>query len=204
MSNGQLYLISAPSGAGKTSMVSALLKQDSHIKLSVSHTTRAPREGEVDGQHYHFVRKDVFEALVVADNFLEHANVYDNAYGTSKAVVEEMLSQGDDVILEIDWQGARQVERIMPEAVSICIAPPSVQALRNRLEARGTDNKEVIDARMAQSAEELNHLSDAQYVIVNDNFSEAVSALQAIFTANRQQYTRQKESLVALGLVGGN
>jgi len=200
MSKGQLYLISAPSGAGKTSLVSALLKQDDKIKLSISHTTRAPRDNEKNGVHYHFVTQEKFHELQMSNEFLEHANVYGNFYATSQLKVTQMLDNGDDVILEIDWQGARQVERLIPDSISICIAPPSIQSLRNRLEARGTDEQSVIEERMVHAKDEINHLSDAKYIIINDNFSEAVTMLQAIFLANRLKYSRQQEKLKKLGL----
>lgn len=198
---GLLYLISAPSGAGKTSLVSALLKHDPKIKLSISHTTRKPRVGEIDGQHYYFIDKPKFEQLIIEDYFLEQQNVYGNFYGTGKEKVEILLNHGFDVILEIDWQGARQVKEKIPEAISICIAPPSIQALRNRLEARGTDEQSVIDNRMQQAEIELKFLADANFVVINDNFSEAVKFLQAIFSANRQLFKQQQQELVERGLI---
>lgn len=189
---GLLYIISAPSGAGKTSLVSALLEKDTQVEVSVSHTTRQARPGEVNGEDYHFVAVDTFEDSVAADDFLEHAKVFDNYYGTSKSWLEQRLAAGQDVILEIDWQGAQQVRAIMPEALSIFILPPSRSALRTRLEGRGQDNTEVIDRRMAEAASECSHFDEYDYLIINDQFTVALEELCAIFKANRLTLSSQR------------
>ena len=168
---GTLFIFSAPSGAGKTSLVKALLQSTSHIGISVSHTTRAPRAGEVDGQDYHFTAKDDFESLVTEQAFLEYAQVFDNYYGTSKQWVESELAAGRDVILEIDWQGAQQVRQLMPSAVSVFIAPPSIAELENRLRGRGQDAEEIIQRRMQDARSEMSHYGEYDYLIVNDDFA---------------------------------
>ena len=182
---GTLYIISAPSGAGKTSLVKALLEQDAKVRVSVSHTTRAPREGEVDGVAYNFVSLAEFDQVIDAGQFLEYAEVFTNKYGTSKLWVEEQLAAGIDVILEIDWQGAQQVREKMPNALSIFILPPSRAELERRLTGRGTDSAEIIAGRMAQAESEMSHFGEFDYLVINDQFDEALNQLQAIFTANR-------------------
>ncbi len=182
---GSLYIVSAPSGAGKTSLVAALLERDASIEVSVSHTTRAPRPGETDGVNYNFVSVDAFEHRVERGDFLEHAKVFGNYYGTSQSWVEERLLSGKDVILEIDWQGARQIRELVPEARSIFILPPSKQALRQRLESRGQDDQETIDRRMAEAESESSHYPEYDYLVINDQFDQALSELSAIFLANR-------------------
>jgi len=182
---GNLYIVSAPSGAGKTSLVAALLKQDAGVEVSVSHTTRPARPGEEGGVNYNFVSVADFEARVSAGDFLEHAKVFGNYYGTSQSWVEERLSLGQDVILEIDWQGARQIRKQVPEAQSIFILPPSKSALRERLESRGQDNADVINQRMAEAESESSHYLEYDYLIINDSFEQALAELSAVFVANR-------------------
>ncbi len=182
---GTLYIISAPSGAGKTSLVKAILEQDAKVRVSVSHTTRAPRDGEVDGVAYNFVSLAEFDQVIDAGQFLEYAEVFTNKYGTSKLWVEEQLAAGIDVILEIDWQGAQQVREKMPNALSIFILPPSRAELERRLTGRGTDSAEIIAGRMSQAESEMSHFGEFDYLVINDQFDDALNQLQAIFTANR-------------------
>lgn len=191
MHQGSLYLISAPSGAGKTSLVKALVGKAEQggypgagLRVSVSHTTRPQRPGEVDGQNYHFTDVPTFKGMIAAGAFLEHAEVFGNFYGTSRAWVEEQLAAGVDVILEIDWQGADQIRALMPDAVRIFILPPSREALEQRLVNRGTDNAEVIAARMAKAAHEMSHYADADFLVINDDFDQAVADLLAIFRSS--------------------
>ncbi|MCK7597965.1 guanylate kinase [Microbulbifer sp. CAU 1566] len=193
MSTGTLYTVSAPSGAGKTSLVKALIENDSQVTVSVSHTTRPMRPGEIDGINYHFVDRDSFVSMLGDCAFLEHAQVFENFYGTSKAWVEETLASGRDVILEIDWQGAAQVRKQMPETVGIFILPPSQQALLERLTGRGQDDQSVIDKRMAQAISEMSHYVETDYLIINDDFTTALAELQAIMVAERQRLSRQQE-----------
>jgi guanylate kinase len=187
---GKLYIVSAPSGAGKTSLLSRLVPEDDALSLSVSHTTRAPREGETDGVHYHFVSIETFEAELEKGTFLESAEVFGNYYGTSEEGIKLQLNQGHDVILEIDWQGAQQVRKRIPEAVSIFILPPSVEALRERLGNRGQDADEIINKRMQQAKSELSHYPEYDYLVFNDNFEVALEDLKSIFTANRLKMDR--------------
>jgi len=193
MSHGTLYIISAPSGAGKTSLVKALIDQDKQVCVSVSHTTRAPRPGEVDGWDYNFVDRAAFERMVAEQAFLEHAEVFTNCYGTSRAWVESTLAGGRDVILEIDWQGAQQVRQLMPEAVSVFILPPSRAALAERLQNRGQDSATVIAQRMAQAIGEMSHYAEYDYLIVNDKFEQSLTELAAVFIARRQRLCVQRE-----------
>jgi guanylate kinase len=199
---GTLYIISAPSGAGKTSLVKALLEQTGQITVSVSNTTRCARPGEVDGKDYHFTDIDTFRSMIAADAFLEHAQVFDNFYGTSRASVLELMAKGVDVILEIDWQGAQQVREKMPEAVSIFILPPSREALESRLRGRNTDSEEIIARRMRDAISEMSHYREFDYLVFNDDFDIALSELRAIIIARRQrtgaQITRQSSLLNAL------
>lgn len=182
---GQLYIVSAPSGAGKTSLVAALLKQDAQIEVSVSHTTRAPRPGEQDGVNYNFVSVAEFQELVGEGDFLEHAEVFGNFYGTSRGWVDRKLAAGVDVILEIDWQGAQQIRHLYPHVHSIFILPPSRDSLRQRLTARGQDSQEVIERRMREAASECSHYAEFDYLIVNDVFDTALAELASVFRANR-------------------
>jgi guanylate kinase len=190
---GTLFVVSAPSGAGKTSLVRALLEREEGLWLSVSYTTRAPREGEVDGQHYHFVDHATFEAMVAEDAFVEYARVFDNAYGTAEATLREALAAGDDLILEIDWQGARQVRARFPEAVTVFIVPPSVQALEERLRGRGQDSDETIARRMAQARDELSHYAEYDYLVVNDDFEQALAELHCLVAVERLRLGRQRQ-----------
>ena len=190
---GTLYIVSAPSGAGKTSLVKALIDSEAQIRVSVSHTTRAMRPGEVDGVNYHFVDHAQFNAMLERGEFLEHAQVFDNLYGTSQKWVEQTLAEGFDLILEIDWQGAEQVRKLMPQARSIFILPPSQQALRERLDNRGQDSDEIIDGRMREAVSEMSHYVDYDYLIINDDFALALEDLKAIFRANRLQQKRQQQ-----------
>ncbi|MFT3929447.1 MAG: guanylate kinase [Spongiibacteraceae bacterium] len=189
---GNLFTISAPSGAGKTSLVNALLPTLSAVQVSVSHTTRAKRPGEVDGVNYHFVSMDEFQAMIGQGDFLESAEVFGNRYGTSQRWVKETLAKGIDVILEIDWQGAEQVRRLLPETVSIFILPPSRSALEQRLNGRGQDSADVIRKRMSAAIDEMSHYLEADYVIVNDDFQTALAELRAIFIAERLQLDHQQ------------
>ena len=182
---GTLFVISAPSGAGKTSLVSEMLRQDSRLGVSVSHTTRPMREGEQDGVNYHFVSRDEFEAMIARGDFLEHADVFGNYYGTSQVWVRETLATGQDVILEIDWQGAKQVRRLIPECVSVFIVPPSAEVLRQRLVGRGTDAPDVVERRLAEAEEECRHAVEFDYLVVNDDFSVALADLLAIARSHR-------------------
>lgn len=203
---GTLYIISAPSGAGKTSLVSGLLEKDAQVRVSVSHTTRDMRPSEADGVNYNFVTLAQFDALIEQGNFLEYAEVFTNKYGTSRVWVEEQLAQGTDVILEIDWQGAQQVRELVAETVSIFILPPSREELRNRLTGRGQDGQEVIDLRMSEAISEMQHYDEFDYVVINDNFDQALTELQAIFVAQRQRLSKQRDGKRALiaDLLSGN
>jgi guanylate kinase len=187
-----LFIVSAPSGAGKTSLLRELLQRDRQLSLSVSHTTRAMRPGEENGVHYHFVDQDTFKGLVADDVFIEHAQVFDNFYGTSEAAVREQLAAGQDVVVEIDWQGARQVRQRFPEAVSIFVVPPSIEALRERLSGRGQDSEEIIDRRMHDAQAELSHYAEYDYLVVNDQFDVALQQLAEVVNAERLRLTRQQ------------
>jgi len=193
----QLFVISAPSGAGKTSLVRALLERRSQLVVSVSHTTRRPRAHEVDGSDYHFVTPEQFRALVDGGAFLEHAQVFDNHYGTGERQVRERLASGHDVILEIDWQGARQVRRSMPECVSIFILPPSRAALEERLLARRTDSAEVIARRLRDAVTDMGHYREFDYVVVNDRFEQAVLDLESILEGRGEALRADRPALAA-------
>ncbi|WP_308567432.1 guanylate kinase [uncultured Haemophilus sp.] len=188
MSQGNLYILSAPSGAGKSSLISALLASDSSTQkmVSVSHTTRAPRPGEVEGVHYYFVSKEEFESLIEQDLFLEYAQVFGgNYYGTSLPAIEENLAKGIDVFLDIDWQGAQQIRKKVPSVKSIFILPPSLAELERRLIGRGQDSEEVIAERMSKAISEISHYDEYDYVIVNDDFEKALKDLQSILRSER-------------------
>ncbi|MDT0596333.1 guanylate kinase [Glaciecola petra] len=186
---GNLFIVAAPSGAGKSSLISALIQRanEGHLfnpaQLSVSHTTRTPREGEEDGQHYHFVSKSSFEELIEADAFYEYAEVFGNYYGTSKSAIADKLIQGVDVFLDIDWQGARQVKAVNPEVISVFVMPPSEAELNARLVSRGKDAESVINDRMQQAKSEMQHYNEFDYVIVNDNFARATEEMMTIVKA---------------------
>jgi len=182
---GNLFILSAPSGAGKSTLYKALLKQDEQVRISVSHTTRAPREGEEDGREYFFTDPESFLDMIAEDAFFEHAQVFDNYYGTSKVSIFNMLEQGLDVILEIDWQGARQVRNLYPDAIGIFILPPSLKSLEERLTNRATDTDEVIQRRMSKAVDEMSHYDEYDFVIINDDFDEALSQMASVFKAMR-------------------
>ncbi len=189
---GTLFVVSAPSGAGKTSLVAALLAEDARLGVSVSHTTRPMRPGEKDGVNYHFVSRETFEAMIGRSEFLEHADVFGNYYGTSQTWVEDTLQSGQDVILEIDWQGAAQVRRLMPDCVGIFIVPPSPEILKARLTGRGTDAPEVVERRLREAGEECSHAQEFDYLVVNDEFAVALADLQAIVRAQRLRMQAQE------------
>ncbi|ESP92728.1 MULTISPECIES: guanylate kinase [Pseudoalteromonas] len=189
---GNLFILSAPSGAGKSSLIKALLDKQANIKVSVSHTTRSPRPGENNGEHYHFVTVDEFKALIDKGDFFEWAQVFENYYGTSKQAIEDQLNNGIDVFLDIDWQGARQVRTLLPEVKTIFILPPSQNELEQRLNNRGQDSQEVIAARMAEAKSESSHYNEFDYVIVNDKFETALTELEHIVVAARLQTKAQQ------------
>jgi guanylate kinase len=180
MPPGRLYVIAAPSGAGKTSLVKALMEREPRIQFSVSYTTRRARPNEIPGRDYHFVSQERFQEMIANREFLEHAQVFDNCYGTGVRTVQEALSNGEQLLLEIDWQGARQVRSRIPEAVSIFILPPSRAALEQRLKGRSTDSAEVIQRRLRDAAEDLGHWNEFDYVVINDRFERAIEDLTAI------------------------
>ncbi|MCP3431569.1 guanylate kinase [Stutzerimonas stutzeri] len=190
---GTLYIVSAPSGAGKTSLVKALIDAQPQVRVSVSHTTRAMRPGEVDGVNYHFVSREEFLARLERNEFLEHAEVFGNLYGTSQRWLEQTLAEGYDLILEIDWQGAQQVRRLMPQAKSIFILPPTQEALRQRLNNRGQDSDEIIEKRMREAVSEMSHYVEYDYLVINDDFAHALIDLQSIFRANQLKQQAQQQ-----------
>ncbi|WP_086934222.1 guanylate kinase [Agarilytica rhodophyticola] len=191
---GTLYTVSAPSGAGKTSLVKALVESTTDVKVSVSHTTRAKRPGETDNIDYHFIDNARFEEMINKGAFLEHAQVFTNSYGTSREWVQNILAQGVDVILEIDWQGANQVRQQMSDAISIFILPPSKESLRERLTNRGQDDEAVISARMAEAKSEMSHYGEADYLVINDHFDLAFTQLRAIIIAERLKQAKQQKN----------
>lgn len=197
--SGNLFIVAAASGTGKTSLVNALLQSDGHIKLSISYTTRKPRPGEVDGVHYHFVDEATFLKKLGEGEFLESAEVHGARYGTSQHLVEAALALGNDLILEIDWQGAQQVREQLPTAIGIFILPPSIDTLAHRLAHRGQDSMEVIARRLAAAREEISHVSEFDYVIINDNFQTALEDLQAVIRSQRLK--RDKQLLKHQGLL---
>jgi guanylate kinase len=188
--SGLLFVITAPSGAGKSSLIDALLKDDPRLKLSVSYTTRPPRPGEVNGREYHFVDDKTFVAMLERSEFFESAEVHGNRYGTSQAVIREALARGQDLMLEIDWQGAQQVRSLYPGCVGVFILPPSVAELERRMRARGQDSDVVIRRRLASAEEEISHAPEFDYVIINKDFDEAKRDLQAIIRVERLRKAR--------------
>jgi len=199
---GTLYIVAAPSGAGKSSLVNACLARDPGIRLSISFTSRAARPGERHAEHYHFVSVEAFQAMVAAGDFFEHALVHGDWKGTARQSVEPQLAAGHDVLLEIDWQGARQVRQQVPEAVSVFILPPSREALEQRMRARGQDSEQVMRQRLAAAREEMSHYDEFDYVVVNEDFATAVDEMCAIFRASRlrrdQQVARHRPLIAAL------
>ncbi|MEL0028544.1 MAG: guanylate kinase [Perlucidibaca sp.] len=196
--SGTLFIIAAASGTGKTSLVKALVESDARLGVSISHTTRPPRPGEVDGVNYHFSQREQFLAEVAAGQFLEHAEVFGNLYGTSRAWVEQRLAEDYDVILEIDWQGAQIVRELMPQALSVFILPPSVKALAGRLNGRGTDSDEVFARHLSEAIADIGHYSEFDYLVINDDFATALADLQAIVRAARQSHRAQSRRQAVL------
>jgi guanylate kinase len=198
MNHGKLYIISAPSGAGKTSLVRQLIADLDSLTVSVSHTTRPMRPGEEHGRDYYFVPVADFQAMLERQAFLEHAQVFDNFYGTARQTVEENLSQGLDVILEIDWQGAQQIKKLLPDSLSIFILPPSTDILQQRLRNRGQDDEQIITRRMRDAVAEISHYDEFDYLVVNDVFEQALEELKSILIANRLTRQRQQHHLEPL------
>jgi guanylate kinase len=203
MERGRLYVVSAPSGAGKTSLVRALMEREPRIRFSVSYTTRKPRPNEIAGRDYHFVSMERFTEMVAQGEFLEHAQVFDNCYGTGVRAVEEALANGEQLLLEIDWQGARQVRSRLPEACSIFILPPTRTALEQRLKGRSTDSDTVIQRRLKDAAEDLTHWAEFDYVVINDRFEKALEDLQAIVEDRGSRLAAQRPEVArfAAGLL---
>ncbi|OUS10956.1 guanylate kinase [Gammaproteobacteria bacterium 54_18_T64] len=195
---GTLYTISAPSGAGKTSLVAALLEKRANLRVSISHTTRPMRPGEADGVNYHFVKKELFQEMLGRQAFLEHAEVFDNNYGTSRQWVDDTLASGCDVILEIDWQGAAQIHQQLPDTVSIFVLPPSKDTLLERLTQRGQDGPEVIAQRIAEAEAEMSHFAAADFLIINDDFATALDELALIASSAKLLRKRQQSRHQAL------
>ncbi len=201
MNKGTLFIVSAPSGAGKSSLINSLLTRfnfDDKLRLSVSHTTRAPRPGETDHVSYHFITNEEFEKLIERNAFYEYAHVFDHYYGTSREIVEQWLNEGKDVLLDIDWQGARQIRKQTPDAKGIFIVPPSLEELNRRLVNRGTDAKEVIEGRMNKALNEISHFNEYDYVITNDDFEESLLNLRSIILANRAKLSKQENTINTL------
>lgn len=208
---GNLFILAAPSGAGKSSLIKALLEKhgdsaDNPLQVSVSHTTRAPRPGEVDGEHYHFVSREQFEKLIEQGVFFEWAEVFGNYYGTSRVTIEQTLHRGIDVFLDIDWQGARQVKKLLPDTCCIFILPPSSEVLRERLNSRGQDSEEVIDGRMRAAISEMSHYNEFDYILINDDFAVALAELEAIVCSQRLRQTKQamRHDILLRSLLGGD
>lgn len=203
---GQLFIVAAPSGGGKTSLVNQLIRSMSHIELSISHTTRACRPKEKDGKDYFFIEKSTFEQMITEDAFVEYARVFDNFYGTSKKQIEERLANGIDVVLDIDWQGAQQIRKRYPQAVGVFLLPPSLDTLRERLQNRQQDHLDVIEKRMQQAQSEMQHYHEFDYLIVNQEFDVALSQLKSIVVAERLkkdiQVIRQRKLLSFLFTTG--
>jgi len=189
---GTLYIVSAPSGAGKTSLLKALRDRIPDLGVSVSHTTRLPRPGERDGVDYHFVDRVRFESMIEAGDFLEYAQVFDNLYGTSRGAVAVRLDRGETLILEIDWQGARQVRKHFPQAIGVFVLPPSLDTLRGRLTARGQDSEETVARRMRDAVNEMSHFDEYQYLVINDDFQKALDDLAALFRATQLSLAAQR------------
>lgn len=198
MSEPNLYVVSAPSGGGKTSLIAALLKRDPRIRLSVSHTTRDPRPGEQDGKHYHFVEEARFDQLVDQGAFLEHAHVFDNRYGTGRHAVQRQLDNGFDVVLDIDWQGARQVRESFPACCTIFMVPPSIAVLQKRLTGRGQDDDQVIRRRMRDARAEISHWKEFDYLVINDYFEDALDDLHSIIREGRPNRPGQQQRKVKI------
>lgn len=197
MAKGTLFIVSAPSGAGKSSLIDALLKRfntDDSLRLSISHTTREPRPGEVDHVNYHFVSTDEFKELIERNAFFEYAQVFDNFYGTSREIVMDWINQGKDVLFDIDWQGARKIKEQIPEAVKIFILPPSLQELHRRLIRRGQDNPEIIQKRMSKALSEISHYDEYDYVIINDNFDLSLVQLRSIILSKHSELKMIQET----------
>ena len=190
---GSLFIITAASGTGKTSLVKQLLATTNDLTVSISHTTRSPRPGEIDGHHYHFTDVDSFVKAIGENEFLEHAEVFGNYYGTSEQSVRSQLAAGIDVVLEIDWQGATQVKKIFPDATTVFILPPSIDTLRQRLSTRAQDTSEVIERRLAGAVHEMAQYVNSDFVIINDNFEVALAELKALIIADRQTLARQQQ-----------
>jgi len=204
LNDSRLYVVAAPSGGGKTSLISALLKKDERVQLSVSYTTRPPRPGEVDSVHYHFVDEDLFQTLIDRKAFLEYASVFDYHYGTSREAVEQQLAAGFDVILDIDWQGARQIRNSFPSSRSIFVIPPSLDVLRQRLIERGQDNDTVVQRRMRDAQAEISHWDEFDFLIINDRFDEALGELHSIIRSGqpRQPYDQKQNGEILAELLG--
>ncbi len=198
MPQGRLYVVAAPSGAGKTSLVKALMEREPRIQFSVSYTTRKPRPNEIPGRDYHFVSTERFQEMVDGNEFLEHARVFDHRYGTGVRTVQEALSNGEQLLLEIDWQGARQVRARLPDACSIFILPPSRSALELRLKGRSTDSDEVIQRRLQDAAQDLGHWTEFDYVVINDRFEQALEDLQAIVEGRGSALVARRPEVVHL------
>ncbi len=196
--NSKLFILSAPSGGGKSSLAKALVEQSPDIAISVSHTTRAPRPGETDGQHYHFVTVAEFNKLLAADQFLEHARVFDNYYGTSHEAIKKLLASGKHVLLDIDWQGMRKIKEKVPDATSIFILPPSQQELLKRLQSRGQDDEQTISRRMQEAISEMRHYTEFDYVITNDDFDLALADLSAIIHGQPERLRAKKPDMALL------
>ncbi|PCI64168.1 MAG: guanylate kinase [Gammaproteobacteria bacterium] len=193
VAKANLFVVSAPSGAGKTSLLKQLIKELTRVQTAISHTTRSKRESEVDGKDYYFVTDDEFNALIEEKAFHEHATVFGNSYGTSKSSITDQINKGIDVILEIDWQGARQIKQQIPKSRSIFILPPSRSALESRLKGRGQDDVSVINQRMSEAISEMSHYNEYDYIVINDDFSTAVEELKAIIQAERQKLPIQQQ-----------
>ena len=196
--SGNVLIVTAPSGAGKTSLVRALLARDGLVRLSVSYTTRAPRKGETDGRDYHFVSQERFASMLTAGEFLESAEVYGNYYGTSEQWIRQQIEQNEDVLLEIDWQGAQQVRRLFPEAIGIFILPPSLTVLEQRLRDRGQDDEDTVARRLAAAREDISHALEFDYVIINDTFDVALTDLASVVRAERLRVAAQERRYTSL------